>query len=421
VQSAALARQRSCAAAARAARGRRAGGPRARHEAAERPQRTCGGGPRRARTRPCETPSRRCRRVHPAPSCTHASRHTLTPSDAQADHRAQAAQLSRGRGGASRRSGRPRTRCGCRCAGFDDGRGGWGGLRHAPLPCCCRCCAWRRRWRGCGPRSGTGPRQRRSGCAWPTSRRCAVGRWGGGRVEVKLPPPTPHPRSAGGAVCSRETARRCGTSGAKLTPSRGPQTMPREAAARPLSAPAPATRQPSRPPPLLLGKTPPPAALLTPARPPVWTLCQPCACRASGTPPARFVPAAAAAGTGTGDGSSSSSSASPAHPFLVSTPPPLAPQWRRAAEAERLRRGSAGRMVAGPTGAAPHTASHPLVRDVDRLTVLADRQAAALQGPGACERHGGLHSGMSEYSGLERRTSILSIPAPLMPRCEASR
>ena len=78
----------------------------------------------------------------------------------------------------------------------------------------------------------------------------------------------------------------------------------------------------------------------------------------------------------------------PATPFVSSDPPAFASSAQARAEVERLRRerrallvgqgGSGGGADAGQA----YTASHPLVRHVDRLTVLADRQAASLQAQG---------------------------------------
>lgn len=78
----------------------------------------------------------------------------------------------------------------------------------------------------------------------------------------------------------------------------------------------------------------------------------------------------------------------PATPYMAaSDPPAFASSAQARAEVERLRRerrallGSSAAGEGTDSGQA-YTASHPLVRHVDRLTVLADRQAASLQAQG---------------------------------------
>jgi hypothetical protein len=96
--------------------------------------------------------------------------------------------------------------------------------------------------------------------------------------------------------------------------------------------------------------------------------------------------AALAAGAGLGPSDASITAAAPGAPFLVGDPPTYASSALARAEVERLRRERRALLSGGGGGsgvaAAAYTASHPLVRHVDRLTVLAERQAASLQARG---------------------------------------
>ena len=82
-------------------------------------------------------------------------------------------------------------------------------------------------------------------------------------------------------------------------------------------------------------------------------------------------------------GSSSSSSGPADSPLRASlSPPTFASSALARAEAERLRRERRALLGGAGGGGEGHSASHPLVRQIDRLTVLADRQATALQARG---------------------------------------
>jgi hypothetical protein len=69
----------------------------------------------------------------------------------------------------------------------------------------------------------------------------------------------------------------------------------------------------------------------------------------------------------------------PQPPFLLNAPTEFASSALARSEAERLRRER--RALLGDGGAA-YTVSHPVVRHLDRLTVMAERQAVALQARG---------------------------------------
>lgn len=108
---------------------------------------------------------------------------------------------------------------------------------------------------------------------------------------------------------------------------------------------------------------------------------------ASGSAAALGLAAAAIAVGGRGPvAEAPAASASSNAPFLATGPPAFASSVQARAEAERLRRERRA-LLSGGVGdgrgtAAHYSASHPLVRQVDRLTVLAERQAASLQARG---------------------------------------